>query len=274
MASARSHCPDGGRRTSVAAPVRLDCPAAGALVCNVSSSVACTRVVFLAFAAALGLATTDESRNKAHYRIENPTVVPASMQQEGGGPHSPFFPSSANTNVGGIIPANFFMTSESCGRCHKDIYEQWNVVGAPLLVVQQPVVPQVDRVHAGRRRHAAVEVVRRLPRSRGVLQRPLRPADQGADRHAGGAGRPRLHVVPLDHARRQHDGPGRLRRSSTRRCTISRRASNPVLQLRARPAASYLDPEPHRETFLKPFHREQTAGVLLVAATRSTSTCR
>ena len=55
----------------------------------------------------------------------NPTVVPASMQQEGRGPHSPFFPSSANTNVRGIIPANFFMTSESCGRCHKDIYEQW-----------------------------------------------------------------------------------------------------------------------------------------------------
>ena len=47
------------------------------------------------------------------------------MQQEGRGPHSPFFPSSADTNVRGIIPANFFMTSESCGRCHKDIYEQW-----------------------------------------------------------------------------------------------------------------------------------------------------
>ena len=48
------------------------------------------------------------------------------MQQEGRGPHSPFFPSSADTNVRGIIPANFFMTSESCGRCHTEIYEQWN----------------------------------------------------------------------------------------------------------------------------------------------------
>src|SRR6476620_827392 len=82
-------------------------------------------VVFLAFAAALGLAATYESRNKAQYRIENPTVVPASMQQEGRGPHSPFFPSSADTNVRGIIPANFFMTSDSCGRCHTEIYQQW-----------------------------------------------------------------------------------------------------------------------------------------------------
>ncbi len=58
-------------------------------------------------------------------RIVNPLVVPASMQEEGGGPKSPFFPSSAKTNVGGIIPSNFFMDSERCGECHKDIYEQW-----------------------------------------------------------------------------------------------------------------------------------------------------
>ncbi len=85
------------------------------------------------------------------------------------------------------------------------------LVGASLLVVQQPVVPQIDRVHAGRRRNAAIEVVRRLPRSRRLLQRPVRSADQGADRHAGSAGRPRVHVVPFDLARPQHDGPGRFR---------------------------------------------------------------
>ena len=53
------------------------------------------------------------------------SIVPTSMDEEGGGPQSPFFPSSAKTNVGGIIPSNFFMDSEACGRCHKDIYEQW-----------------------------------------------------------------------------------------------------------------------------------------------------
>ncbi|MBI2681433.1 MAG: hypothetical protein HYX25_10575, partial [Candidatus Solibacter usitatus] len=59
-------------------------------------------------------------------RIRNPLSAPASPQEEGGGPQSPFFPSSARTNVGGIIPANFFMDSEKCGECHKDIYDQWN----------------------------------------------------------------------------------------------------------------------------------------------------
>ena len=48
------------------------------------------------------------------------------MQEEGGGPTSPFFPSSAKTNVGGVIPSNFFMDSEACGSCHADIYAQWN----------------------------------------------------------------------------------------------------------------------------------------------------
>src|ERR1051326_3491587 len=58
-------------------------------------------------------------------RIRNPLTVPTSMEGEGGGPKSPFFPSSARTNVGGIIPSNFFMDSERCGECHKDIYQQW-----------------------------------------------------------------------------------------------------------------------------------------------------
>ena len=48
------------------------------------------------------------------------------MEAEGTGPDSPFFPSSAGTNVGGIIPANFFLTGETCGRCHRELYEQWN----------------------------------------------------------------------------------------------------------------------------------------------------
>ncbi len=58
--------------------------------------------------------------------IVNPTIPPLSMEGEGAGPTSPFWPSSSNTNVNGIIPANFFMTAETCARCHKDIYDQWN----------------------------------------------------------------------------------------------------------------------------------------------------
>src|SRR5438034_711071 len=58
-------------------------------------------------------------------RIRNPRSAPLAMEFEGSGPKSPFFPSASKTNVGGIIPSNFFMDSEACGECHKDIYEQW-----------------------------------------------------------------------------------------------------------------------------------------------------
>src|ERR671919_165278 len=80
--------------------------------------------VLLLMAVPLWSVATNE--RSARFRIDNPIRVPGQMEEEGGGADTPFFPSSARTNVGGIIPANFFMTSEMCGRCHRDIYEQWN----------------------------------------------------------------------------------------------------------------------------------------------------
>ena len=58
-------------------------------------------------------------------RIRNSLIVPTSMEEEGAGPKSPFWPSSSNTNVNKTIPADFFMDSKLCGSCHKDIYKQW-----------------------------------------------------------------------------------------------------------------------------------------------------
>ena len=58
-------------------------------------------------------------------RIRNPQIVPLAMTEEGNGPKSPFWPSSSRTNTGGLIPSDFFMDSKLCGECHKDIYEQW-----------------------------------------------------------------------------------------------------------------------------------------------------
>jgi tetratricopeptide (TPR) repeat protein len=60
-----------------------------------------------------------------HDSIRNSLVVPVAMTDEGGGPQSPFWPSAAKTNAGGLIPASFFMDSRLCGECHQDIYRQW-----------------------------------------------------------------------------------------------------------------------------------------------------
>jgi len=58
-------------------------------------------------------------------RIVNPAIAPETMDQEGDGPNGYFFPSSAQTSDRGHIPANYFIESQSCQRCHADIYKQW-----------------------------------------------------------------------------------------------------------------------------------------------------
>jgi hypothetical protein len=47
-------------------------------------------------------------------RILNPATAPLTMEGEGGGPHSPFFPSASTTNAGGLIPSEFFLDSKAC----------------------------------------------------------------------------------------------------------------------------------------------------------------
>src|SRR5438067_10276290 len=58
-------------------------------------------------------------------RIQNPTDAPATMNDEGDGPQGDFFPSSAQVYGRQKIPSKFFMESQSCERCHADIYKQW-----------------------------------------------------------------------------------------------------------------------------------------------------
>jgi Flp pilus assembly protein TadD len=58
-------------------------------------------------------------------RIQNPAMPPDNMNGEGDGPEGSFFPSSAQVYGKQKIPSKFFMESESCKRCHEDIYNQW-----------------------------------------------------------------------------------------------------------------------------------------------------
>ncbi|HXW90679.1 MAG TPA: tetratricopeptide repeat protein [Terriglobales bacterium] len=73
----------------------------------------------------LGARYLRESRWENRGRIENPALPPADMNQEGDGPAGPFFPSSAQVYGERKIPSKFFMESDSCKRCHEDIYNQW-----------------------------------------------------------------------------------------------------------------------------------------------------
>ncbi|HET8967549.1 MAG TPA: multiheme c-type cytochrome, partial [Candidatus Acidoferrum sp.] len=62
---------------------------------------------------------------KNAYRVVNPKMPAETMDGEGDGPNGKFFPSSVQTRDGKNIPAKYFMQSQACERCHKDVYKQW-----------------------------------------------------------------------------------------------------------------------------------------------------
>ena len=106
-----------------------------------------------------------ETRWTQHGRIENPALPPVSMNGEGDGPTGPFFPSSAQVYGGEKNSQQVFHGIgflQALSRRHLQPVEQ---LGSPFFVVQQSVVSQVDRVHAGHDRHQAFQMVRRMPRS-------------------------------------------------------------------------------------------------------------
>src|SRR3974390_835256 len=67
-----------------------------------------------------------EYAGKDRYKVNNPQISPATMEQEGDGPHGKFFPSSVQTTDGNYIPSDYFLQSQACERCHGDIYKQWD----------------------------------------------------------------------------------------------------------------------------------------------------
>ncbi len=66
-----------------------------------------------------------EARWQNSSRIENPKMPAATMDGEGDGPSGKFFPSSAQISGAEKIPSQYFMESDSCKRCHEDVYNQW-----------------------------------------------------------------------------------------------------------------------------------------------------
>ncbi len=51
--------------------------------------------------------------------------APITMDGEGDGPQGAFFPSSAQTMDGKLMPGKFFLESQSCARCHQTLFDQW-----------------------------------------------------------------------------------------------------------------------------------------------------
>ena len=190
-------------------------------------------------------------------RIENPKVVPVSMAEEGGGPKSPFFPSSAKTNVGGTIPSNFFMDSERCGECHKDIFEQWKssmhhfasfnnqFYRKSIEYMQSVVGTRPSKWCAGCHDHAVF--------FNGRFEKPIVDQIDTAEAQAGLACTSCHSIVHVEGS--MGNGGFTIQYPPLHELASSR---SPVIRA-ADYFLTYLDPEPHRRTFLKPFMKKQEA---------------
>jgi hypothetical protein len=198
-----------------------------------------------------------EDRTSAgRYRIVNPAAPPLSMEGEGAGPESPFFPSWAETNVGGTIPANFFLTSPTCARCHRDIYEQWNSSAhhfssfnnqwyrKSVEYMQEVVGTKPSKWCAGCHDHAVF--------FNGRFDRPIREQIDTPEAQAGLACTSCHSIVHVKSTMGQGDFT--IEYPPLHDLAVS---DNALLRF-AHDYLLKLDPQPHRETFIKAFHREQT----------------
>src|SRR5579864_4188164 len=191
-----------------------------------------------------------------NHEIRNSLVVPTSMDGEGGGPKSPFFPSSVKTNVGGIIPSNFFMDSERCGECHKDIYQQWKSSAhhfasfnnqfyrKSIEYMQSVVGPQPSKWCAGCHDHAVF--------FNGRFERPIKDQIDTPEAHAGLACTSCHSITHVDSS--MGNGGFTVEYPPLHELANSK---NPYLRSLDR-FLTYLNPEPHRRSFMKPFMRQDS----------------
>ena len=191
-------------------------------------------------------------------RIANPLVAPISMDGEGGGPHSPFFPSSAKTNVGGIIPSNFFMDSETCGECHKKIYEEWKSSSHHFASFNnqfyRKAIENMQETQgttkgskwcAGCHDHAVF--------FNGRFDKPIKDQIDTEEAHAGLACTYCHAIVHVDST--MGNGGFTIEYPALHQLMTSK---NRLIKTSV-DFMTYLNPEPHRKTFLKPFMTAQSS---------------
>jgi Flp pilus assembly protein TadD len=198
-----------------------------------------------------------ESRWQNHARIQNPSMPPATMNGEGDGPDGPFFPSSAQIYGAQKIPSKFFMESESCKRCHEDIYNQWfssahhfssfnNQWYRKSIEYMQDTIGTKPSKWCGGCHDPAVLYS-------GLMDTPIKQIVHRPESQAG-LGCMMCHSI-ADVKSSMGQGDFYLEYPKLHELAATK---NP-LERAFHDFLVKLNPEPHRRVFLKPFMREQTA---------------
>jgi tetratricopeptide (TPR) repeat protein/multisubunit Na+/H+ antiporter MnhF subunit len=235
--------------------------AAAALIVVIARSRADRLLLFAAFLMFILLPASAGIYRRLHPdpadRIENPATAPLSMNDEGAGEHSPFAPSSAQTTTGKIIPANFFLDSAQCGECHRDIYAQWKssmhhfasfnnqFYRKSIEHMQEVAGTRPSRWCAGCHDHAMF--------FNGRFDRPVKEQIDTPEAQAG-LGCMSCHAI-VHVGSSMGNGDFTVEYPPLHELASSR---NPLLRSLS-DFLTYVNPKPHRRTFLKPFLREQPA---------------
>jgi len=189
--------------------------------------------------------------------IVNSRIVPLSMDQEGAGPKSPFFPSAAQTSNGRIVPSSFFMESEKCGECHQDIYNQWKSSAhhfasfnnqfyrKSIEYMQDTVGAKPSKWCAGCHDHAVF--------FNGRFDRPIK---QQIDTPEAQAGLSCMSCHSMVHVAGSVGNAGFTMSYPPLHEIAS--SANPVIR-NLEHFVTYAAPEAHRRTFMKPFMRNSTS---------------
>ena len=212
----------------------------------------------VAFALSFGARTLRIKGWEASTPISNPQIAPAEMAQEGDGAQGPFFPSSAQTTDGRLIPAKYFMESKACERCHKDVYDQWNSsvhhlssfnnqwYRKSIEYMQDVVGPKPSKWCGGCHDPSVLYS--------GMMDTPIKQIINRPEAHAG-LGCLMCHsIVKVKSTMGQGDFV--LEYPKLHELAAS---ENPIVR-RLHDFAILLNPEPHRRAFLKPFMRNQQAS--------------
>jgi len=190
-------------------------------------------------------------------RIQNPNMPPDNMNGEGDGPEGAFFPSSAQVYGNQKIPSKFFMESDSCKRCHEDVYNQWfssahhfssfnNQWYRKSIEYMQDTIGTKPSKWCGGCHDPAVLYA-------GMMDTPIKQIVHRPEAQAG-LGCMMCHSIAnvkstMGQADFYLEYP-KLHELAATQNPVARSLHDFLIKL---------NPEPHRRVFLKPFMRDQTA---------------
>ena len=207
-------------------------------------------------ASAAAYRSWDKRRVAAEEVIVNPAMPPLTMDGEGEGPRGPFFPSSSRTAAGALIDSSFFLGSEACARCHPEVVAQWNESAHHFSSFNnqwyRKSIEYMQEVAGTKPARWCAGCHDPAPLFSGMMEKPVRDILHEPEAQAG-LGCTACHAISHV-ASTMGQGDYTIRYPPLHGMLTS---GNALIQA-AHDTVTYLDPAPHRATFMRTFMREKS----------------